>query len=227
MIDCIIIEDDYISASHLLRLVEQENSLVLHGAFFSAKEALEFLSRQMIDLIFLDVEMPEITGFELLDRLPYRPYVILTTSKTEHAFTAFQYNVVDYLKKPITLPRFKESIEKIRPRINNEKARVSNDIFIKVDSKHIRLHDNDISFIEAVGDYVKFVTADKTFLTLATLKSIEEKLNPNIFVKVHRSYIVNTKKIKDIENNTILIGKHTIPISKAYRKIIMDRLNIT
>jgi DNA-binding LytR/AlgR family response regulator len=226
MIDCIIIEDDHISSFHLRRLVEQESSLALHGTFFNAKEALDFLSKEMIDLIFLDIEMPDVTGFELLDQLPYRPYIILTTSKTEYAFTAFQYNVVDYLKKPITLPRFKESIEKIKPRINHEKARVSNDIFIKADGKLIRLHDNDINFIEAVGDYVKFVTTEKTFLSLATLKSIEEKLNSDAFVKVHRSYIINTKKISDIEDNTILIGKHVIPISKAHRKVIMDRLNI-
>ena len=226
MIDSIIIEDDHISSFHLRRLVEQESSLALHGTFFNAKEALDFLSKEMIDLIFLDIEMPDVTGFDLLDQLPYRPYIILTTSKTEYAFTAFQYNVVDYLKKPITLPRFKESIEKIKPRINHEKARVSNDIFIKADGKLIRLHDNDINFIEAVGDYVKFVTTEKTFLSLATLKSIEEKLNSDAFVKVHRSYIINTKKISDIEDNTILIGKHVIPISKAHRKVIMDRLNI-
>lgn len=226
MIDCIIIEDEKIAAQHLQRLVEQESSLALHGVFFNVAEALNFLAEELIDLIFLDVEMPGSTGFDLLDQLSYRPFIILTTSKTEYAFTAFQYSVTDYLKKPITIPRFKESVEKIKPLINKQKANLANDIFIKADGKLICLHNNDIRFIEATGDYVKFVTDQKTFLSLATLKSIEEKLNPDMFLKVHRSYIINTKKITDIEDNTILMGQHVIPISKAHRKIVMEKLNI-
>jgi DNA-binding LytR/AlgR family response regulator len=226
MIDCIIVEDDKIAAQHLQRLVEKENSLTLHGVFYNVADALKYLSEEVVDLIFLDIEMPDATGFDLLDQLPYRPYIILTTSKTEYAFTAFQYSVTDYLKKPITIPRFKESVEKIKPLISKQKANLSNDIFIKTDGKLICLHNDDIRFIEAVGDYVKFVTDQKTFLSLATLKSIEEKLNHEIFLKVHRSYIVNTKKITDIEDNTILMGKNVIPISKAHRKIVMEKLNI-
>ena len=225
-ISCIIVEDDKISALHLQRMIEQEPSLTLAGAFMNADDALLFLAQEMVDLIFLDVEMPDVNGFQLLDQLPYRPYVILTTSKTEYAFTAFQYSVTDYLKKPITLPRFKEAIKKIEPFIAKQKDNNANDIFIRADGKLIRLHNNEICFVEALGDYVKFVTEHKNYLSLTTLKSIEEKLNDEMFLKVHRSYIINTKKINDIEDNTVLIGKHVIPISKAHRKLVMDKLNI-
>jgi len=223
---CIIVEDDKISALHLQRMIEQEPTLMLAGTFMSADDALNFLSQEMIDLIFLDIEMPGINGFQLLDQLPYRPFVILTTSKTEYAFTAFQYSVTDYLKKPITLPRFKEAIKKIEPFIAKQKDNHANDIFIRADGKLIRLHNSEICFVEALGDYVKFVTENKNYLSLTTLKSIEEKLNGQMFLKVHRSYIINTKKINDIEDNTVLIGRHVIPISKAHRKLVMDKLNI-
>src|SRR6478752_8295079 len=147
MIDCIIVEDEKIAAQHLQRLVEQENSLMLRGVFFNAADALNYLSEEIVDLIFLDVEMPGTTGFDLLDQLPYRPYIILTTSKTEYAFTAFQYSVTDYLKKPITLPRFKEAIKKIEPYVEKQKDNHANDIFIRADGKLIRLHNSDICFV--------------------------------------------------------------------------------
>ncbi|MFL9482232.1 LytR/AlgR family response regulator transcription factor [Chitinophagaceae bacterium LWZ2-11] len=225
-IHCIVVEDDKVSALHLEKLIEQNDSLVLHGSFTNASEAFTFLSQEMIDLIFLDIELPDLTGFELLDQLAYRPQVVLTTSKTEYAFTAFQYNVADYLKKPLSVHRFNEAVEKVKPFVIKQKDKQANDIFIKANGKLIRLHHDDILFVEALGDYVKFVTPQKSYLNLATLKSIEEKLNGDTFIKVHRSYIVNAKKIKDIEDNSILIESHVVPISKAHKKTVMEKLNI-
>ncbi|MEX6689405.1 LytTR family DNA-binding domain-containing protein [Danxiaibacter flavus] len=224
---CIIVDDDKISLLHLQRLIEQEPYLSLSGAFTGAEEASAYLVENVVDLIFLDIEMPGINGFQLLDTLSYMPHVILTTSKTEYAFTAFQYNVTDYLKKPLTKPRFKEALEKVKPSLPKHKSATVSDLFIKTDGRLIRLHDNEILFVEALGDYVKFVTENNKYhLSLTTLKSIEEKLNGDIFLKVHRSYIINTKKINDIEDNSIVIGKHVIPISKSHRKRVMDKLNI-
>lgn len=225
-ISCIIIEDDNLSAKHLERLISQERELNIEHIFNDANKALDFLMQELTDLIFLDVEMPNLNGFELLDSLPYRPLIILTTSKTEYAFTAFQYNVIDYLKKPITIPRFKEAIEKVKPLIHKQYENEENDLFIKADGKLIRLPLNDILYIEALGDYVKFVTPKKTHLSLITLKVIEYKLKYSVFLKVHRSYIINIKKITRIEDNTILIDQHVIPISKTYKKIVLEKLHI-
>lgn len=225
-LQCIVVEDDEISSLHLQQLIKKESTLVLNGSFTNVEDAAKFLSKQMIDLIFLDIEMPGANGFQLLDMLPYKPYVILVTAKTEYAFTAFQYSVTDYLKKPVSQPRFKEALEKINVAAAKKEEEKSDDIFIKADGKLIRLMADDVLFVEALGDYVKFVTDKKNYLSLATFKSTEEKLRGNIFLKVHRSYLINTKKITDIEDNTVIINKHVIPISKAHRKIVLENLNI-
>src|SRR5438045_6863149 len=142
--------------------------------------------------------MPGATGFDLLDNLTFRPKIILTTSKTEYAFNAFQYNVDDYLKKPFTYKRFIESIEKIQ-KIEPEKAHTSSKepdhLFIKVDTKLVKLLNNDILYVESMGDYVRFVTVSKKLVTLNTLKNLEEKLSSTSFLKVNRSNIVNIYKI--------------------------------
>ena len=168
------------------RLVE------VKGHFLNVADALAFLDKENVDLIFLDVEMPGATGFELMDSLTYRPKVILTTSKTEYAFDAFQYHVDDYLKKPFTYKRFLESIEKIQKVGATTEVSVEADhLFIKVDTKLVKLMNNDILYVESMGDYVKFVTPEKKYVSLNTLKNLEEKLSKSSFLKVHRSYIVN------------------------------------
>jgi DNA-binding LytR/AlgR family response regulator len=157
--------------------------------------------------------------------------VILTTSKPDYAFDAFQYHVDDYLKKPFTYKRFLESIEKIQ-KIRKEEAassgggRESDHMFIKVDNKLVRLENSDILFIESMGDYVRFVTPAKKHVTLNTLKNLEEKLSRQQFLKVHRSYIVNITKIDDLQGNTIYIQGSEIPIGKGHREEVLKRLNI-
>ena len=210
----------------LERYCEKQGNLEVMGSFPDSEGALTFLSTNEIDILFLDVEMPGATGFELLDKLIYMPKVVLTTSKTDYAFDAFQYNVADYLKKPISFSRFQESITKITESLNNTTVETNkDDIFIKTDGKFIRLSYEDILYIESMGDYVKYFTLAKHYLTHSTLKAVEEKMNPKQFMKVHRSYIVNMKKIKDIQDNTIVIDTKVIPISKALKFDVMTRIN--
>lgn len=210
----------------LERYCEKHGNLEVMGSFPDSEGALTFLSTNEIDILFLDVEMPGATGFELLDKLMYMPKVVLTTSKTDYAFDAFQYNVADYLKKPISFSRFQESITKITESLNNTTVETNkDDIFIKTDGKFIRLSYEDILYIESMGDYVKYFTLAKHYLTHSTLKSVEEKMNPKKFMKVHRSYIVNMSKIQDIQDNTIVIHTKVIPISKAFKPDVMTRIN--
>ncbi len=192
------------------------------------EEALQFLNHQSVDLLFLDVEMPGATGFELLDRLAYSPKVILTTSKTEYAYNAFEYNVSDFLKKPFTYQRFLEAVQKVTAPTpeNNVNSTATDHIFIKTDGKLIRLNNSDILFIESMGDYVKFVSTDKKYITHNTIKNLEEKVNKQCFLKTHRSYIINVDKIDDIRENLLFIKGNEIPISKAHRSEVMKRLNI-
>jgi DNA-binding LytR/AlgR family response regulator len=176
--------------------------------------------------------MPGATGFQLLDQLMYMPKVILTTSKTDYAFDAFQYGVFDYLKKPIPFNRFLETINKIKENLNGEAAankpkdNVSEEIFIKADGKLTRLNYQEILYIESLGDYVKYFTPGKNYVTLSTLKAVEEKMSGAKFMKVHRSYIVNIQKIKDIQDNSLVIDGKVIPISKSFRSEVMSRINV-
>lgn len=223
---CIIVDDEPLARSFLERYCEKQGNLEVMGSFPESETALNFLAGNEIDILFLDVEMPGDTGFELLDKLQYMPKVILTTSKTDYAFDAFQYNVTDYLKKPISFNRFLESINKITESLNNTTVETNkDDIFIKTDGKFIRLSYQDILYIESMGDYVKYFTLAKHYLTHSTLKAVEEKMNPKQFMKVHRSYIVNMSKIKDIQDNSIVIETKVIPISKALKPDVMIRIN--
>ena len=223
---CIIVDDEPLAISFLDRYCKKQGNLEVIETFTDSELALTFLASNEIEILFLDVEMPGITGFELLDKLQYMPKVVLTTSKTDYAFDAFQYNVSDYLKKPISYNRFLESITKITESLNNTTVEPNlEDIFIKTDGKFIRLSYQDILYKESRGDYVKYFTLAKHYLTHSTLKAVEEKMNPKQFMKVHRSFIVNMSKIKDIQDNTIVIDSKVIPISKALKPNVLTRIN--
>ncbi len=224
---CIIVDDEPLARSFLERYCQKQGTLEVMGLFPDSESALNYLTCNEIDILFLDVEMPGNTGFELLDQLLYMPKVILTTSKTDYAFDAFQYNVTDYLKKPISFNRFQEAIGKITESLNNTIVKPTvDDIFIKTEGKFIRLSYQDILYIESMGDYVKYFTPAKYYLTHSTLKAVEEKMNTNHFMKVHRSYIVNLRKIKDIQDNSIVIEGKVIPISKSLKSDVMVRINV-
>ncbi|MBC3794058.1 DNA-binding LytR/AlgR family response regulator [Spirosoma sp. LMG 31447] len=226
--NCIIVEDELMSRKALQRLCEQHGSLDVVAAFDNAMGALDFLAEQMVDLIWLDVEMPGLSGLELLERLPFIPYVVLTTSKTEYAFDAFQYQVTDYLKKPISVPRFNIAVEKVlelNTRLKSGPSSERKEIYIKTDGRYIRLPFENIMYIENTGDYVKIHTNGQTHIVYSTMKYLEEKLGTQ-FLRVHRSYIVHLDKIVDIEENTLVISNKVIPISRANKPELMNRLNL-
>ncbi len=225
--NCVIVDDEPMARGFLEKYCEKHGGLNVIGIFQGTDEAMEFLKQNETDILFLDVEMPGSTGFQLLDVLTYMPKVVLTTSKTDYAFDAFQYNVSDYLKKPINYIRFQESVNKITELLNKTvKEKENEDIFIKSDGKLTRLNLNDILYIESMGDYVKYFTAAKNYLTLSTLKAIESKMTNSAFMKVHRSFIVNLKKIKDIQDYTLVIDGKVIPISKNLKSEVMERINV-
>jgi len=228
ILSAVIVEDLQVAADYLHRCCQKSGLLEVKGHFPNVEEALLYLNQQSVDLLFLDVEMPGASGFELLDRLAYSPKVILTTSKTEYAYNAFEYNVGDFLKKPFTYQRFIEAVQKVTAPTpeNNVSSTATDHIFIKTDGKLIRLNNSDILFIESMGDYVKFVSADKKYITHNTIKNLEEKVNRQCFLKTHRSYIINVDKIDDIRENLLFIKGNEIPISKAHRSEVLRRLNI-
>jgi DNA-binding LytR/AlgR family response regulator len=223
----IIVEDLQAAADFLKKFCERSGIIDVQGHYLNAEDALVYLSENVVDLIFLDVEMPGASGFELMDRLVYNPQVILTTSKTEYAYDAFQYNVTDYLKKPFTYQRFLEAIQKVQVRKDEQDAETGTDhIFIKADGKLIRLENEDILYIESMGDYVKFVTEAKKYITHNTIKNLEAKVDPQRFLKVHRSFIVNLARIDDIQENCLYIRGANIPVSKAHKSRFMQKIKV-
>jgi len=230
-LSCIIVEDLQVAANYLIKCCEKSKLVELKGNFINVPDALSFVNENTVDLIFLDVEMPGPNGFELLDQIAFLPKIILTTSKKEYAYDAFEYKVTDFLKKPFSYERFLEALQKvqsspaIQPSLNAD-TESSDHIYIKSEGKLIRLANDAILFMESMGDYVKFVTADKKYITHNTIKNLEDKVNKQHFLKVHRSYIVNLRKIDDMRENCLFINGLEIPVSKAFKSVVISRLNI-
>lgn len=228
-LSCIIVDDDRFFVTLLNKMCEHHGSLEVKGVFENPEEALAFLESENVDIIWLDVEMPQLSGFDLLKNIISEPYIIITTSKVEYAYEAFQHKVSDYLKKPISVVKFKETIDKALKHFQTHPtAEIQNkneNIFVKIDGKYIKLNFSEILYLENVGDYVKIFTESNSHLILATMKYLEGKLGLP-FVRVHRSFIVNINKIVDIEESTLVIGKKVIPISRLNKMDLLKNLNM-
>ena len=224
---CVIVEDLEVAAEYLRRCCEKFGELQVKAHFTNIGDAATFLTHNMVDLLFLDVEMPGGDGFSLLDQIPYAPKVILTTSQPEYAYNAFEYNVTDFLKKPFSYQRFLQAVHKVMGQMETPQAPAAeDDIFIKSAGKLIRLRHEDILYVESMGDYVRFVTADNKYIVHNTIKALEEKLDPKAFLKIHRSYIVNIRKVDNIRDNMLFIRGIELPISKAHRTDVIQRINL-
>jgi DNA-binding LytR/AlgR family response regulator len=213
------------------QLVGQAKDLQLVKECADALEAYNTINREQVDLLLLDIEMPGMTGFELIKNLgPKKPLIIFSTAKKDYAAEAFELNVVDYLVKPVSPVRFLQSIERANEVFasNREEVKVEEQefVFIKDNGVLKRINVDDILYLEAMGDYVKVYTAQKFHVLHSTLKSIEEKLPPAKFIRVHRSYIVSLNKIDFIQEGVISIGKSTIPVADTYRSLLNKRLNL-
>ena len=229
MLKCIIIDDDEIARLIIEEHCKKLDHLNVIASFDNALEAITYVNNNTVDLIFLDIHMPELNGFDFIDSLTNPCNVILTTSDTNFALNAFEYKcIVDYLVKPVKLPRFIKAVSKIdaEPSPNTSKNQPSNELYINIDRRLIKILISDIYLIEAKGDYVNIKTETKNHIVHTTLKKIEEKLPNDLFLKVHRSYIINLKQIIDIEDNSVLIKKEVIPVRRSKRPELMDRLKL-
>ena len=228
---CIIVDDEELQVSLCKMLIQEHTNLKLAGTFGSALEALKFIkSNQNIDLIFLDIMLPDISGFELLSLLKDSPQVILISSTTEYAIEAFDFDhVLDYLLKPIKKNRFLKAVDKA---IGKRKvqmsipAKASKSFYVQSDKRLIKINPNDINYVEACGNYVFIHLEAQKIFTYCSLRKLIEKLDCENFVQTHRSYIINIDKIKDIEDNSVLIGNKVIPISRRFRKNVLNSIDV-
>lgn len=228
--NCIIVDDDPMQRQLLETYIEEVDELSLGGSFESATKALKPLQQGDVDLIFLDVEMPNMSGLDLLSTLSRAPQVILVTAHEKYALDAFEFDVVDFIKKPIEFTRFLKAVNKVADKRKEspeqKPANEDYDMFVKDGMQLVKIPTQSILFINALSDYVKIVTKEKEYAILYTMKNISEKLPPSKFMRVHRSFIVRLDKIDRIADHIIEIDKHSIPISKSYREELYERLNM-
>ncbi|MDJ1472223.1 LytTR family DNA-binding domain-containing protein [Cytophagaceae bacterium DM2B3-1] len=226
--NCIIVDDDEMSRAIVKHFVEQTQFLNLVGICTDAIQAANTLQTTAVDLIFLDVEMPEMTGMELVKSLTSKPQVVIISSRADYAVEAFEYSIADYLVKPISYARFLKAVEKVRDSFDAQSGGngQSQDLYIKTDAKIVKITLKELLYVEALADYVILHTATARYIVHSTMKGIEKKLSDGSFARIHRSYIINTEKIESIEDLSVVINKKYIPIGASYKDTFLKRLNI-
>lgn len=226
--NCISIDDNPLALKALHHLIDQVDFLESIGQYTDALKALKIIQENEVDLLFLDVEMPNITGLELMDSLENPPLIILVTAKRDYAVDAFEKHVVDYLVKPVALPRFLSAVNFAKKvyESRNFKPTITEHLFVKAEGKWNKLLIKEIKYLQAMGDYVRIFTNSDNYMVNKTMKSLLDSLPNESFVRVHRSYIVNIEQIKNIQDHSIVIDKDVIPISERYKSDFMKRLNL-
>lgn len=231
--NCMIVDDEDISRKVVEHFVEQTDGLTIKHLCNNPIDAINILKKDTsIDILFLDVEMPEMTGLELIEALKSTNLcIVLITSKMEYAVEAFEYNVTDYITKPINYTRFLKAVDRVKEQ-QSQQDEENNDtelsaLFVKTDYKIVKIELGNISYIEALSDYVIIYASDKKFIVHSTMKGIEKKLEPaKNFLRVHRSYIVNKQHIESIQDLYVEIGGKSIPIGRSYKNNFIKNLNI-
>jgi DNA-binding LytR/AlgR family response regulator len=233
MIKCIIIDDEKLAREILSIMILKSEKLVLVEQFSNAIDAMKYLNSNKVDLIFLDIHMPNFSGFDFVQTIKNPPKIILVTVDKNFALDAFNYNcIADYLVKPIEEERFNRavkriSVKKIQPVVTPILPdTTTKEIYVNIDKRLIKIDIAAINFIQANGDYILIKTEITNYTVHTTLKKIEEKLPKSSFLKIHRSYVINVNKIIDIQDSTVLIGKDLIPVSKNNRSLLMDSINL-
>lgn len=235
-IKCIIVDDEPLAHVVLEKYIAQIQNLELLANCKNALEALNFLHTNTVDLIFLDINMPDLSGIELLKTLKYQPKIIFTTAYSEFALEGYEYGATDYLLKPIKFERFLKAVNRafdtMEPKQEKKEEPVQEDeskqnhIFLKQDQSVLKVMFSDINYVEAYGNYVQVYTTDQKIITRQTMTEIEKALQDENFLRVHKSYIVNITKIDKIHNNQIHICDKEISIGTIYKSELMKKLNL-
>ncbi|WP_205589262.1 LytR/AlgR family response regulator transcription factor [Mesonia aquimarina] len=218
---CIVVDDSSLQRLSITKLVKDHPSLELiaeHNNALKTKTALQTIK---VDLLFLDIEMPILSGFDLLDNLDYKPEIIFVTGKTQYAFEAFNYKAVDYLQKPVSKDRFNIAVDKALELYglkNDHNGNDENYIFIKSNLKKHKLYLDTVKYVEALGDYMKVITDSKNYTVLSTMKAFEERLPKEQFLRVHKSYIVNLNRVEHYNSKIVQLEQQEIPLSRNRKR---------
>jgi DNA-binding LytR/AlgR family response regulator len=229
-IKCVLIDDEPLAIKVLQNYFSNFTDFEVIATFNNSLEALDFINSTPVDAVFLDINMPMMTGFELISLIENKTKIIITTAFREFAAESYDLDVLDYLVKPIPLPRFIKCINKItteynlKNNIKVETTKGDSHIFIKVDKKMMKINIEEILFVEGMKEYIKVVTPDKTYITHKSLTSLSEELPADRFLRIHKSYVIALNKVKSIEGNRIQIQSYTIPIGRNYSKDVKNKI---
>lgn len=229
-IKCVLIDDEPLAIKVLQNYFTNFTDFEVVATFNNSLEALDFINSTPVDAVFLDINMPMMTGFELISLIENKTKVIITTAFREFAAESYDLDVLDYLVKPIPLPRFIKCINKItteynlKNNIKIETTKGDSHIFIKVDKKMMKINIEEILFVEGMKEYIKVVTPDKTYITHKSLTSLSEELPADRFLRIHKSYVIALNKVKSIEGNRVQIQSYNIPIGRNYSKEVKNKI---
>jgi len=227
-LNCVVVDDSTIQRITLAKLVNEHLNLTLVGDFSNASETRNCILNKQVDLLFLDIEMPVQTGFDLLDGLKARPQIIFVSSKSDYALKAFDYAALDYLHKPVTKDRFNKAVQKAIDMKQMQKENTEEEgefIFVKSNLKNFKVYISKIRWVEAFGDYIKINTEDETHLVLSTMKSFEGELPSDKFMRVHKSYIINVDRVERFNSKFAEISDTKIPLSRNKKEDLVKVLN--
>lgn len=227
-LNCIIVDDSAVQRIAIAKLVTGHSSLNLQAECANAMEAKSVLKQKKIDLIFLDIEMPIITGFDLLESLNDKPQIILITGKVEYALKAFEYDVTDYLHKPVKIERFSAAVKKAITQFEllNTKVHTEDEahIFVKSNLKQRKVFLSTIKWVEALGDYIKLVTDEGNIVVLSTMKSFEKELPEERFLRIHKSYIINLERVEKFNSKTVEVDGNSLPLSRNKKSVLAEAI---
>lgn len=224
LLRCLVVDDDPLARLVLERYIASDDHLMLVGSCDTALEAAAVLRDASIDLLFLDVEMPGMTGLELLGAIERLPVVVLVTSNREYAADAFEAGVTDYLIKPVTPARFLKAVARVRARLAHGARPVDRWIFVKQEKALVRLDLAEVRRVEAAGDFVMIHTTKRVLRVAATMQEMAARLPAGLFLRVHRSHIVRLDLVTDFEDNSLVIGADVIPVGESYRAALLQRI---
>ena len=225
--NCIIIEDEPLAVDKIVSFINKSQMIELSGTFNSAIAAIEYLKNNAVDIIFLDIEMKDLSGIQFLESVRVESKVIITSAYEQYAIKGYDLQVCDYLLKPISFERFIQAVEKAREELHQKRnSKKTKRIFVKTEYRLEGIEISDILYIEGMGDYRKIVTSTKKILTLQSFGELYDLLPKDIFCRVHHSFIVSLDKIEKIERNRILIKERLIPVSNSYSKEFYGKINM-
>lgn len=229
VLNCYVVDDSNIQRLAIVKMIESHPNLNLVGEFSNAVETKAAIKDNPVDLIFLDIEMPILSGFDLLDDMTEKPGIIFVTGQTKYAFKAFDYAAIDYLQKPIKKDRFLYAVEralldyKLKTEMKEDRGEF---IFVKSNLKKRKVYLKELNYVQALGDYVKLITEDDSLVVLSTMKSFEKILPSESFLRIHKSYIINLEKVEKYNSKTVELASESLPLSRNRKTDLVNALAI-